>query len=173
MRRTFVIAVLLPGGLGLLCSQLLRDRPHRGVEAIYESVAAENRSGVAADIGATQAKDLVSGAPDQNQTPGGQDAAERNEIDNDRAVYARIDELLDLAMTDRPGVLMTILSELNNPEVRIRKAAIEASVQFGSRDAIPALREALATADDPVEKAEITRAVDFLELPSQSEMGSR
>jgi hypothetical protein len=81
-------------------------------------------------------------------------------------VTARIAQLGDLGTSNDTISLKTILSELNNQEPRIRQAALNASVQFGSPDAIPALRNEMNWAEDPHEKAAIQDAIDFLQLPS-------
>jgi len=52
----------------------------------------------------------------------------------------RVVELQDLGMEDDPASLETILSELANRDPSIREAAVQAAVQFGSRDAIPSWR---------------------------------
>jgi hypothetical protein len=77
----------------------------------------------------------------------------------------RTAELNQLAASDDPANLQTILSELNNPDPVIRKAALRATVDFGSRDAIPALSNAMASVDDPQEKVDIIKAINFLQLP--------
>ena len=41
--------------------------------------------------------------------------------------------------------------------------------QFGSRDAIPSLKQAYWHVDDPSQKIRIQEAIDFLELPTPSE----
>jgi hypothetical protein len=84
-------------------------------------------------------------------------------------VEARAAELMDLASADDSDSLNTILSELGNRDPEIRKAALEAAVQFGSRDAIPKLEDAELQADDPHERAAIADAIEFLQLPSLSE----
>src|SRR6266446_5423592 len=56
-------------------------------------------------------------------------------------VAERVAELGDLAMENDAASLDTILSELTNRDPEIRKAALEAAVQFGSRDAIPKLAD--------------------------------
>jgi hypothetical protein len=58
--------------------------------------------------------------------------------------------------------LNTILNDLDNPDARIRKAAVEDVVQFESPDAIPALKAAMAATDDLDEKMRLKKAVDFL-----------
>ena len=88
-------------------------------------------------------------------------------------VANRTEELRQLAMTDDPNSLATILSELDNREPRIRKAALDAAVQFGSRDAIPSLQEAIRHTDDPQEKVNLQNAIDFLKLPTMGEITTR
>ena len=85
-------------------------------------------------------------------------------------VEKRIEELTDLAMNADSGSLDTILSELTNRDPQIRKAALEATIQFGSRDAIPKLMDAVSQIDEPKEKADILEAVEFLKLPSATEL---
>jgi hypothetical protein len=85
-------------------------------------------------------------------------------------VEKRIDELTDLAMKDDRNSLDTILSELTNRDPQIRKAALDATIQFGSRDAIPKLMDVVVQVDDPKEKAEIVEAIEFLKLPSATEV---
>lgn len=81
-------------------------------------------------------------------------------------VARRINELMDLAMSDNPASLDTILSELNNPNPDIRAAAVTAAVQFKSPAAIPALQAADSDATDPAEKLRLRDAIAFLSLPS-------
>jgi hypothetical protein len=88
-------------------------------------------------------------------------------------VDQRSAQLMDLAMTDDRGNLDTILSELSNRDPEIRKAALEATIQFGSRDAIPKLADAASQTDDPNEKAALADAIEFLKLPSLTEISSQ
>ena len=69
-------------------------------------------------------------------------------------------------MNDDPDSLSNILADLTNPEKEIREAAIEAAKQFGSSDAVPALKKAAANTDDIKEKIAFLDAADFLSLPS-------
>jgi HEAT repeat protein len=84
-------------------------------------------------------------------------------------VEKRTADLLELGMQDDPASLDIILSELTNRDPEIRKAALEATIQFRSRDAIPQLMDAATQTDDLHEKAAIAEAIDFLKLPSISE----
>jgi hypothetical protein len=85
-------------------------------------------------------------------------------------VEERSSQLMDLAMNDDRASLDTILAELGNRDPEIRKAALEATIQFGSRDAIPKLADAVSQTDDPNEKAALTDAIEFLKLPSLTEI---
>ena len=84
-------------------------------------------------------------------------------------VHSRVIELQDLGMDSDPDSLETILSELGNRDPDIRAAAVAATVQFGSRDAIPRLEDAELQAADPHEKADIADAIEFLNLPTLAE----
>lgn len=85
-------------------------------------------------------------------------------------VEARITELQDLSANNDKESLQTILSELTNRDPEVRTAAVEAAKQFGSRDAIPSLQDAMAQTDDQAEKTEINEAIEFLKLPSLTEL---
>jgi hypothetical protein len=93
--------------------------------------------------------------------------------DEEDYVEQRVSELRDLSMTDDPDSLATITSELDSREPQIRRAALAATIQFGSRDAIPALQNALPHAGDPQEKVDLQKAIDFLALPSMAEIANR
>ena len=74
-----------------------------------------------------------------------------------------------LAMNNDSASLETILGELRNPDRQIRKGALEATIQFEDRAAIPRLKEIAAETEDEDEKTEILAAADFLALPSLTE----
>lgn len=84
-------------------------------------------------------------------------------------VRQRREELMNLAMHNDSASLETILSELQNPDRQIRKAALEATVQFSDRAAIPRLRDLASRTTNEDEKAEIEQAADYLALPSMTE----
>jgi hypothetical protein len=85
-------------------------------------------------------------------------------------VAARVTELRQLSMNEDAASLDSILSDLNNREPRIRAASLEAAIQFGSRGALPKLMDAAAQTDDPREKAALAEAIEFLKLPSLTEV---
>ena len=97
------------------------------------------------------------------------DSANSGNADYEVYVVNRTAELENLGMTDDPNSLAEIESELDNRDPRIQKAAVAATVQFGSRDAIPALQDAYRHFDDPEQKVNIQKAIDFLELPTMAE----
>jgi HEAT repeat protein len=85
-------------------------------------------------------------------------------------VETRAAELMQLAMNDDAASLETILKELRNPNPAIRHAALQAAIQFGSRDALPAIEQAAQDTDDASEKTQLLGAIAFLKLPSLSEV---
>jgi hypothetical protein len=90
-------------------------------------------------------------------------------LGHDDYVLQRKTELTELGMNNDPASLKTILSELENPEPDIRQAALSATIQFGSQDAIPVLQNEMAYATDPQEKVDIKKAIEFLQLPRLGE----
>jgi hypothetical protein len=125
------------------------------------------------EVGVSDSRSKV---PEQTNPPGA--LAARNSVPSDEDsptakhtayVESRVDELMELAMNDDSSSLDTILSELTNRDPEIRKGALEATIQFGSRDAIPKMLDAATQTDDPREKAEIAEAIEFLKMPSLTE----
>ena len=93
-----------------------------------------------------------------------------HQVPNQPDQCARCDELLELSMSSDPASLDEILRELRNPDSTIRAAALAAAIQFGSRDAIPTLAQAAMETEDGNEKTNILEAIEFLKLPSLSEV---
>lgn len=109
-------------------------------------------------------------APSGKGTPPDSASTASTEDAHQAYVEKRTAELMDIAMTDDRSNLDTILSELSNRDPEIRKAALDATIQFGSRDAIPKLTDAISQTDDPNEKAALADAIEFLKLPSLTEI---
>ncbi len=84
------------------------------------------------------------------------------------AIQAEVDHLRELSWQDDPDSLSKILADLTHPEKEVREAAIEATKEFGSSNAVPALKAAAQTAEDTREKIALLEAVEFLELPQLS-----
>lgn len=95
--------------------------------------------------------------------------AVQSQTNHAQYVHQRIEELNALAMNNDSASLETILSELRNPDRQIRKGALEATIQFEDRAAIPRLKEIAAETDDEEEKSELLAAADYLNLPSLTE----
>ena len=103
-------------------------------------------------------------APDS--VPAQQDAAaDLKAADHQEYVIQRKAELYQMGVSQDPAALRTILSEVHNPDPEIRQTALTAAMDFGSKDAIPALRNEMAWTEDPQEKVEIQKAINFLQLP--------
>jgi hypothetical protein len=79
---------------------------------------------------------------------------------------AEIDLLMDWSRNDDPQSLSNILADLASSQKEVREAAIEAAKQFGSTNAIPALKAAAMNTTDTDEQIELLQAANFLTLPS-------
>jgi hypothetical protein len=87
------------------------------------------------------------------------------------AIDAETDRLQQWSMNDDPVSLSNILADLTNSEKEVREAAIEATKQFGSTNAIPTLKAVAANTTDPEEQIALLQAADFLSLPAISDSG--
>ena len=90
--------------------------------------------------------------------------ANREEVDR------QIEALAEASAKSDSDSFQLIIAALKDERPEIRKAALDATIQFGSRDAILILKELAAKTEDPREKVEILDAIEFLELPSLSEI---
>jgi cytoskeletal protein RodZ len=79
---------------------------------------------------------------------------------------AVIAQLQDWQANDDKQSLNNIVAQLASPDQKVRTAAIEATKQFGSADAIPSLKEAAARTGNEADKAALLEAITFLGLPS-------
>jgi hypothetical protein len=167
MRPKIVIPLIFAALVALLLPVLFNHRPPANISvtqilpktvkpvqeklAFHTSNSSQKKSAPETDV-------VTNGSTDQ---------------DEEDFVAERVSELHDLGMTGDPDSLSTITSELDSREPQIREAALKAAIQFGSRDAIPALQNTLQHTDDPQEKVDLQKAVDFLQLPTMSEIANR
>jgi len=152
---TVLTAGILLGGLFLLkrngAATSEGDAPASAEETQIEKPASE----VSADAGSLGTLSTTGNAP--AALPAG------------ASVRSRVVRLEELAMQNDAASLQAILDELTNTNQTVRAAAREAAMQFGSRDAIPRLKEVAEVTTDPHEKVALLDAVKYLELPSLSE----
>jgi HEAT repeat protein len=166
MRPKIVIAVLLAGLAGLAGVFFLKHLAAPAQPAKFSTVRKDQPAAPAisptADK-ATAANVAVSIA---------QVAADTNKLAQEHEAYvqSQIDKLQELQAHDDTQSLQTILSALTNSDKDIRAAAVESTIQFGSRDAIPVLNNLAARTEDPNEKKELLDAAEFLALPSLTEI---
>ena len=85
-------------------------------------------------------------------------------------IQQQIEALTDASAKSDSQSFQLIVNALKDPQVEVRQTALEASIQFGSRDAIPFLKEAAANTEDAREKVKILDAIEFLELPTLNEI---
>jgi hypothetical protein len=72
-------------------------------------------------------------------------------------------------MNDDAESLNHIVADLTSPEKEIREAALEGTKQFGSADAISALKAAADSAENIEDKTACLEAANFLSLPSMED----
>ena len=80
------------------------------------------------------------------------------------AIDAEKNRLFDWEAKDDDQSLSNILGDLTSPEKEVRLAAIEATKQFGSSNAIPVLKGIAANTDDTDEQKALLDAAEFLSL---------
>jgi HEAT repeat protein len=167
MNRTRLwIACLLGATTLALCAALIRARLQLIVSAT--PVAAVQTEARAAKALPPQTSTGSRTTP--SPTSPTSDSASQTSLPTEDYALKRTAELMELATQSDPDSLNTILGELTNRDPAVRKAAVQAAVQFGSRDAIPKLTDALSQTDDVSERAAIQDAIEFLKLPSLAEM---
>lgn|GEM_PF-6130234 len=88
------------------------------------------------------------------------------------AIHQERERLAVLAMNNDSQSLSTILGDLTSPEKEIRLAAIEATKQYSSTNAIPVLKAIAEQTTDPEEVAALAEALEFLELPDADLVGN-
>jgi len=86
------------------------------------------------------------------------------------SVANKISALGELSLRNDPESFQEIISQLSDPTPAIRKAALEATIQFGDRAAIPILKELASKTEDAREKLEILDAAEFLAMPTLTEV---
>jgi hypothetical protein len=173
MRPKIVIVALLLGGFLTGIMLLFRQGSGRPEEVPPAFPSSETNLGAAGGhalqrrvpviAGAMDATD-VPGDPGPGETEGSAEARQRTYVEN------RVAQLMELASQDDPASINIVLSELTNRDPEVRKAALNATLQVRSREAIPRLLEAAEQTDDPREKAAIADAIEFLKLPTLGEV---
>jgi hypothetical protein len=175
MRPRIVIPVLAVGLLVVLAAWLLgpgRSGPTTPNQSPAVAAAQPEELAARPNAPAVPAQPGSAAVAPQGIAPvAGTNAADMASAEAQREAYVaeRVNQLMDLALDNQPASLEIILSELTNRDPEIRQAAVQAAMQFDSREAIPRLREVLEQTEDTAEKAAITQAIEFLEIPTPSD----
>lgn len=102
-------------------------------------------------------------------TVAGTNALSEKEIAHQKEIHRVIEQFVSLQMNSDAASLATLLAGLTNAEPQIRKAALNAVIQFNERSAVPALQKIADATSDPFEKVDILKAIDYIKLPSFTE----
>jgi hypothetical protein len=92
------------------------------------------------------------------------------ELAHTKYVHETIERLVSLEMNSDPASLAAILAEMKNPDKQVRDAALKAVIQFNDRTAVPVLQKLADETADPYEKVDILKAIDYIKLPSFTEL---
>jgi hypothetical protein len=156
MRPKWIVAAVLLAGLALGSAWLLdRNRGTTGSPAPRAGSAAPAPTETNVEVVAASAPVAAPSVATKVMT------AEEREA----AIDAEADRLQEWSMSGDPAALTNILADLSHPEREVREAAIEAAEQFGSTNAIPALKAAAASTADTGEQIALLEAAQFLSLP--------
>ena len=85
-------------------------------------------------------------------------------------VKKRGDELMAMAMLDDTASHQPIIEDLTNSDRAIRKVALEAVQQTQDRALIPQMQQIADTTDDEDYKQALNDAIDYMKLPTLTEM---
>jgi hypothetical protein len=164
MRPKFVLAALLLAvltlGAAFYLKQHLNNAPTTPAAPESVTTAPLAASNIVTSVSPPPAPAPVTALTGDTNTP----AAEQRQA----AIDAETERLQEWSMNDDPASLSKILADLTSSEKEVRDAAIEATKQFGSTNAIPALKAAANATEDTQEKIALLEAADFLSLPSIS-----
>ncbi|MEO6183803.1 MAG: HEAT repeat domain-containing protein [Verrucomicrobiota bacterium] len=105
-----------------------------------------------------------------NQKPGSNNSPAPTPTIKAGSVEERMAELEGLGTRNGPESFQRIVAALSDSNPEIRQAAREAILQFGNRDAIPILKDLASKTEDAREKVALLDTVEFLSLPSLSEV---
>ena len=77
--------------------------------------------------------------------------------------------LSEMAASDDPTALAFLIDELSHARGAQRRLLLQSVIDFGSRDAIPQLRELAQASESSEDKAALFEAADYLALPTLGE----
>jgi hypothetical protein len=164
MRPKIVILILLAGLAGVIGILLIKQPQGAPPTAAAPIAITETKPA------APQTAPAITNVPPPATAPvAAAPVATTNTLTPERrqaAIDAETARLQQWSMNDDPASLSSILADLTNSEKEIREAAIEATEQFGSTNAIPILKNLAANDTDPQEKAALLDAANFISLPS-------
>ncbi len=183
MRPAVLLGVLALGTFALFALMLLSPKARRApVEEPAATVVAEPpaesdpkagvRNALPRRTTSLPAQVSANEAP-TNSSPTAELDAEARAEQHETHVAARIAELRDLSRKTDPASWATLLAEIKNPDPEVRHATLDIISQSGNRGAIPALLEAAAQTEDDAEKRAINDAIEFLKLPTLTEVLSQ
>jgi len=149
MRRNILFFFVLVTALALMAAFFYKRSSRRSPDTVAVMVTNQVPAVVAAPTVAVAVPAKASSTPEEKE----------------KRIQEETERLALLSMNDDPQSLSNILADLVSPEKEIRMAAIEATKQFDSTNAIPVLKAMVANTSDAEEAAALLEAAEFLSLP--------
>jgi hypothetical protein len=166
MRAKVILPVSVLALVVVASAVYFHFKPDQPAPAVAETAASGDSASAAPSALPAILKKVSGPAQAHDGLPVQQDDADDlNSADHDEYVQERDAQIHQMGMSHNPAALPTILAELHNTDPAIRATALTATMDFGSKDAIPALKNEMTWAEDPREKVEIQRAINFLQVP--------
>lgn len=165
MKPQWLILVGVAGLAAVLSFIYLADEPAKKTPETKKEASAEGKP-VAAESDKPKPKgQSILDIPVENRTP--------LPPEQQAAVIAQgelISDLFDAGSDGAPDKVEKVYTALGHSDPEVREAAVDVIVQYVGRDGIPRLRAAMAATDSLDEKKNIQEAIEFIELPSISEL---
>lgn len=85
------------------------------------------------------------------------------ETDQIHELVGQVDE------TNNPIIIEALLEKMSSPETEVRQAARDALKQMNDTNAVPGLKKAVETIQDPREKVAVLDLIDYIQTPSATQ----
>jgi hypothetical protein len=122
------------------------------------------------DVVITRASPLPVSPPKANSSRRRQPETIKEVTDGESAIQQELKDIHGAMLETGPRTLPILCEKLGSDERRIRHSALTNLVVLADREALPALTNAMNRVIDADERAEIEKAIEFLQLPTYDEL---
>lgn len=170
MRPKIIIAISLIAAvvvaLAIMLSKTSKISQLHPTETPAQTAVASTNSASTATLAAS----TVATSPALTATNNGTNTVEQKELAHEKYVEKRSDEFMSFAALNDSKAHQKIVNALYDSDRAIRQAALDALEQSDDRSVIPDMQKVADQTDDPDDKQAIEDAIDFIQLPSLSDV---